>query len=97
MLQDLKPFQIGRNRTINELSENIKIIMDANAVSAVEPTQIARVQRFLEQRRGRDGIIREDRFDFDVIKAIAPQCASHLPVIYPILPIATSTPPPNPP
>ena len=76
---------------------DIKIIMDANAVSAVEPTQIARVQRFLEQRRGRDGIIREDRFNFDVIKAIAPQCASHLPVIYPILPIATSTPPPNPP
>jgi hypothetical protein len=75
---DLGTIGVGRSFLKGEKSAHDKVFLDTNAVSEVEPTQMAKVQRFLEQRRGRDGIIREGLFDFDVFKALAPQCATHL-------------------
>lgn len=75
---DLTKFQLGRGRIIGELSRNSKVLMDANAVQAVDPVQIARAQQFLEQRRGRDGVIREDPYFLDVLKGVAPQCSTHV-------------------
>ena len=75
---DVKPFQLGRGHTVGALSENTKIIMDPGAVSAADPGQIGRVQQFLEQRRGRDGVIREDPYLVDVIKGIGLKCSAHV-------------------
>lgn len=77
-LLDIKPYQLGRGHTVGALSENTKIIMDAGAVPTVDPGQIGRVQQFLEQRRGRDGVIREDPNLVDVIKGIALKCSTHV-------------------
>jgi len=76
--RDLGAFSIGRYLRTGEKSHHDKVILDVDAVPGVEPTQIARIQKFLEQRRGRDGIIREGLFDYDVFKSLAPQCATHL-------------------
>ena len=76
--RDLSAYGIGLSHRKGEKSFHSKITMDAGAVLEVEPSQIGRIQMFLEQRRGRDGVIRENLFDFEVFKALAPQCATHL-------------------
>jgi hypothetical protein len=74
---DLKLFKLGARRISGERSEHAKIYMEPNALSRVEPDQMARAQSFLEQRRGSDRVVRADPVDLDIIKTLAPQCASH--------------------
>lgn len=75
---NLGPYKIGVRQSHGNQSQSSKIYMDPAAVGAVEPEQIDRARRFLEQRRGRDGVIRANPLDLDVIKTLAPQCATHI-------------------
>lgn len=69
---------LGRRELDGENSQSLKILINDQSITDLEPSQIARIRMYLDESRRVNGLLHEADYEIDVVKAIGPQCACHI-------------------